>query len=631
MKNKSTKILAVTVALIMVFCAFPMAANAENIVSGFCGAQGDNVSWTLDLDSGVVTISGEGEMDNNPDERWAEYSAVVTEVIIEDGVTAIGDNSFFDCRILGSVTIADTVESIGEWAFAQCICLQSVTLPSSLRSIGDLAFANCATLTSVEIPESVESIGSAAFANTSLTDIYIYGKDTQIGEMAIGYLDEGIDNRMITPEEFAALYRELYNCSADRAAEISGILSESKVNYDDIQVSENCVIHCYSNSSAEAYAVENGVKYVLFDNHGEHEYIIKVSTTADCFEDGIAIYRCLCGVTTEMEDSASHIEAPCEEFDPTCTEEGRTGGTYCKRCKEEITAPDVVKAKGHNEIAYMDIEATCTRNGRTGGTYCDVCGEQVVKPTTVKAKGHTAVAYEEIEATCTEEGRTGGTYCGVCSKELTAPAVVEAKGHSYGDWEYDYDNMQRTAVCGSCGDTKAEELEKTADGDVEIIAPENPDADFVVEEIGELSDKYIIVKGVLEENFGSDGWSIVKIFDINLKNKDGVHVQPDGTVKVKLPHDWKHENYKVYRVNDDGTVTDMNAYRQGSHVVFETDHFSIYVIVDESESVQDTEPEAPEEEETAKDFKELLRDFVNWIKSVVDSIKTFFRSFGGLT
>ncbi|MBQ5905652.1 MAG: hypothetical protein IIW88_07285, partial [Clostridia bacterium] len=68
-------------------------------------------------------------------------------------------------------------------------------------------------------------------------------------------------------------------------------------------------------------------------------------------------------------------------------------------------------------------------------------------------------------------------------------------------------------------------------------------------------------------------------------------------VKVKLPLDWSKEGiYKVYRVNDDGTLTDMNAYRQGSHMVFETDHFSIYVIVDESEKTENpVEPEEPDE------------------------------------
>ncbi|MBQ1996339.1 MAG: hypothetical protein II237_09125, partial [Clostridia bacterium] len=92
---------------------------------------------------------------------------------------------------------------------------------------------------------------------------------------------------------------------------------------------------------------------------------------------------------------------------------------------------------------------------------------------------------------------------------------------------------------------------------------------------------------------------VLKVFDINLKNHDGVHVQPNGTIKVKLPNDWsKNGIYKVYRVNDDGTLTDMNAYREGSHLVFDTDHFSIYVIVVENEKGSEEEPETPDTPDT---------------------------------
>ena len=86
-----------------------------------------------------------------------------------------------------------------------------------------------------------------------------------------------------------------------------------------------------------------------------------------------------------------------------------------------------------------------------------------------------------------------------------------------------------------------------------------------------------------------------KGFDITLTNQDGVDIQPDGTVKVKLPLDWEKEgNYKVYRVENDGSFTDMNAYQQGSHMVFETDHFSIYVIVFTPDETTEEEPETPD-------------------------------------
>ena len=66
----------------------------------------------------------------------------------------------------------------------------------------------------------------------------------------------------------------------------------------------------------------------------------------------------------------------------------------------------------------------------------------------------------------------------------------------------------------------------------------------------------------------------------------------------------------------------MNAYRQGSHMVFETDHFSVYVIVDESEKTDaPVTPDKPQEE-TKNDF---FSKFIDWFKSLIDLITSWFK------
>ena len=186
-----------------------------------------------------------------------------------------------------------------------------------------------------------------------------------------------------------------------------------------------------------------------------------------------------------------------------------------------------------------------------------------------------------------------------CHSGSTAETYAIENGVKYelthffeGEWTYDYDNMIRTRKCIHCDELETEPLETTGNGDVEIIEPEDPDTDFEVDEI--KGDNFIVVEETVVNGIEGNA-EVLRAFDITLKNKDGVHVQPDGTVKVKLPLDWTKDGiYKVYRVNDDGTLTDMNAYRQGSHMVFETDHFSIYVIVDVSEKSEADEPETPD-------------------------------------
>ena len=109
----------------------------------------------------------------------------LTSVTIGNSVTSIGKNAFKNCKSLTSVTIGNSVTSIGECAFYECESLTSVTIPDSVTSIGNYAFAYCESLTSVTIPDSVTSIGERAFYwCTSLTSVTIGNSVTSIGERA---------------------------------------------------------------------------------------------------------------------------------------------------------------------------------------------------------------------------------------------------------------------------------------------------------------------------------------------------------------------------------------------------------------------------------------------------------------
>ena len=88
---------------------------------------------------------------------------LVTDLVIPNSVTSIGDYAFYYCTGLTSVTIPNSVTSIGDGAFSGCTSLTSVTIPNSVTSIGYEAFLSCSGLTSVTIPNSVTSIGEAAF------------------------------------------------------------------------------------------------------------------------------------------------------------------------------------------------------------------------------------------------------------------------------------------------------------------------------------------------------------------------------------------------------------------------------------------------------------------------------------
>ena len=148
------------------------------------GSCGDNVTYSLDTSTGVLTISGTGDMADYSgyDNRCPfDRNSNIKSVIIESGVTSIGDEAFYSCENLTSVTIPNGVTSIGNASFLGCRSLPSVTIPNSVTRICGNAFAYCRSLPSVTIPDGVTRIGYFAFnACTSLTSVTIPDSVTSI-------------------------------------------------------------------------------------------------------------------------------------------------------------------------------------------------------------------------------------------------------------------------------------------------------------------------------------------------------------------------------------------------------------------------------------------------------------------
>lgn len=209
--------------------------------AGADGVCGEKLSWTLK--NHVLTISGSGAMydyvgskDGSSGELppWSsllgENEVGIQSVVVEEGVTTIGDFAFFleldlaevslpstlksigtsafGWSGLSSLTLPEGLTSIGEGAFLLCSSLREAALPDSVREIGADAFSCCDELTSVTLGESLKTIGKGAFEDCpKLKTVAVPKGVTTIGERAFGYYTDD------TSEDFKTAQVEGFSLS----------------------------------------------------------------------------------------------------------------------------------------------------------------------------------------------------------------------------------------------------------------------------------------------------------------------------------------------------------------------------------------------------------------------------------
>lgn len=173
----------------------PFPSFAEETELPITGSCGQYLRYEYYQSTKTLTIIGNGNMPNYPANKfegsiapWRNNSNIdnfLEKVVISDGVTNIGENAFFWCDKITSVTIPNSVKSIGLSAFENCKALTGITIPNGAESIGEDAFQYCDSLKEVTIPGSVKSIGEGAFSGcSSLTGITIPQSVTSIGNWA---------------------------------------------------------------------------------------------------------------------------------------------------------------------------------------------------------------------------------------------------------------------------------------------------------------------------------------------------------------------------------------------------------------------------------------------------------------
>ncbi len=468
------KLFSIILAFTMILSIIPIMASAETS-SGICG---ENLTWTFDDSTGTLTISGLGEMEDYQRHMavplysippWESYWNNIISIVIDEGITYIGEETFIGYANLTSITIPDSVTAIGGKAFYDCTSLTSITLPDSVtefsrnvfyntayyndesnwengvlyidnhlisckqdfsgscvikdgtKTMAMYAFKDCTSLTSITIPDSLTIISPSAFANcVSLSRLGIPDNVKKIG------------------------YCAFYNCKSLTDIGISGGVTD---------ISSGAFLKCilryvfYTGTEEQWKSLKVSGSDAMLNASQIHYNCSKVVTLPTCTEQGYTTFSChdceisqpqsLNSIVTNYTDATGHTYVD-TVTPPTCTEQGYT--TYTCKCGDTYIA-DEVKATGHKGVIDEAVASTCIETGLTTGCHCSECGEVFVEQTVVDALGHTGIIDEAVAPTCTETGLTEGSHCSVCGETLVEQEVVEATGHA---------DENEDGVCDTC-------------------------------------------------------------------------------------------------------------------------------------------------------------------------------------
>ena len=481
------------------------------------------------------------------------------KVILNEGITGIEQYAFYDCELLEEISIPGTVTTVGNSAFYRCKNLKNIEIPEGVTKIDGSAFIFCSSLEQIKLPQSLVSIGSGAFDNcTSLISV------------------ELPDNAIISSSTF----RGCKNLSKI-------VLSDTNNNY----IVKNGIL--YNKNITRILCYPAGIK--------DTEFFVPdtVKTIGD-----FAFYGTKALESINIPDSVTNI--------------GTDAFGECSGLKE-VVIPDSVTSMGEavfykcTSLEKVKLSVNITSPNPAVFQYCSSLKE-VVLPESMKFISFFMFSYcKEITNIVLPDKlnsvlRSAFQNCDNL-KNITVPKNVTtiqdyAFGYYYDEQSATYKKYDDFTISGYAG-SKAQEYaeangirfielneKETTDGikieyskDDSSIGGDNEEKiSLESRQLTESDEEYskIDFTGKIEDSDVKPEDVKSVTYEISLKNESGQTVQPSEkvTVKIPVPDGYMGENCKVYYVNEKGKFTNMNAVCQNGFLIFETGHFSTYLVTE---------------------------------------------------
>jgi hypothetical protein len=508
--------------------------------------------------NGLVSVQVPGSVTAIKNGTFRECNNL-KKVILNEGITGIEQYAFYDCELLEEISIPGTVTTVGNSAFYRCKNLKNIEIPEGVTKIDGSAFIFCSSLEQIKLPQSLVSIGSGAFDNcTSLISV------------------ELPDNAIISSDTF----KECKNLS-------DIVISDTNNNY----IVKNGIL--YNKNMTRILCYPAGIKDTEFS----------VPDTVKTIGD-FAFYGTKALESINIPDSVTNI--------------GTDAFGECSGLKE-VVIPDSVTSMGEavfykcTSLEKVKLSVNITSPNPAVFQYCSSLKE-VVLPESMKFISFFMFSYcKEITNIVLPDKlnsvlRSAFQNCDNL-KNITVPKNVTtiqdyAFGYYYDEQSATYKKYDDFTISGYAG-SKAQEYaeangirfielneKETTDGikieyskDDSSIGGDNEEKiSLESRQLTESDEEYskIDFTGKIEDSDVKPEDVKSVTYEISLKNESGQTVQPSEkvTVKIPVPDGYMGENCKVYYVNEKGKFTNMNAVCQNGFLIFETGHFSTYLVTE---------------------------------------------------
>ena len=272
--------------------------KAEGIIKQ--GSCGEKLTWTLN-EAGLLKISGTGKMKNYSFSKsipWYEYIDQIKQVVIEKGVTSIGNFAFYGLNGITEISLPKGMEIIGDYAFKGCTALEKAELPKNLWKIGESAFYGCVSLKEMNMPDTITVMGAYAFKGcTGMEKLHISTGLVGLNEAAF-YGCSSL-KEITVPDSIKRIDGYVFkNCSG---------VTEVKLSENLVKLGESAFYGC---SSLVILEIPKGVTVIGGYTFKNCTSLQTVTLPSDLERSGeAAFYGCTSLEKIEIPDKVSRIDS----------------------------------------------------------------------------------------------------------------------------------------------------------------------------------------------------------------------------------------------------------------------------------------------------------------------------------